>query len=121
MLRPALILLTAALLGAAAFWLFQQSGIACSCDNAHPAIVSGSPEAAARDKAAPYFEKLFRTDAKGVRAYLDQPKNGSSKDYWFIVFEPSRGKTWAGCAIPDPNAAWMAQVRKSDLKVMNAQ
>lgn len=115
-----LILLSAALLGAAAFFLFQKSQIACSSDNAHPAIVSGTPEAAARDKATPLFEKLFRTDMKGVRTYLDQPKSGGSNDYWFIVFEPSRGKTWAGCTIPDPNAAWMAQVRKSDLKVVNA-
>jgi hypothetical protein len=116
-----LILLTAAAAGAAGLWLFQTSQIACSNDSPHPPIISGTPEATALQKATPYFERLFRTDMKNVRTHLEQPSWADNNVYWFVVFEPSRGKTLAGCAIPDPKAAWMAQVRKSDLKIMNAE
>jgi hypothetical protein len=124
MLRPlttTLILLTAALCGAAGFWAFQKSQIACRNDSPHPQIQPGTPEDAAVRKAAPTYEKLFRTEMKNTRAHLEQPGWGDNKEFWFVVFEPARGKTLAGCPIFDPKAAWMAQVRKSDLKIMNAQ
>jgi hypothetical protein len=120
-LTTTLILLASAAAGAAGLWLFQQSGIACRNDNPHPQIKSGTPEAAALQKATPQYERLFRADMKNVRTHLEQPGWADNKEYWFVVFEPSRGKTLAGCAIPDPKAAWMAQVRKSDLKIMNAE
>jgi hypothetical protein len=120
-LTTAAILLASSAAGATSLWLFQQSGIACPADNTHPPIISGTPEATALQKATPYFERLFRTDMKTVRTHLEQPAWADNKEYWFVVFEPSRGKTLAGCAIPDPKAAWMAQVRKSDLKIMNAE
>ena len=120
-LRTPLILLAAALLGAAGFWAFQKSQIACSTDSPHPQIKPGTPEAAALQKASPVFERLFRIDMKNVRTHLEQPGWGDNKAYWYVVFEPSRGKTLAGCPIRDPKADWMAQVRKSDLRIMNAE
>lgn len=120
-LRTSLIMLSAALLGAAGFWAFQESQIACSNDSAHPQIKPGTPEAAALAKATPMFEKLFRADMKNTRTHLEQPGWGDNKTYWYVVFEPSRGRTLAGCPIRDPKSDWMAQVRKSDLKIMNAE
>ena len=120
-LTTALILLTAAAAGAGSLWLFQKSQIVCRNDSPHPQIQAGTPEATALQKATPVFERLFRTDMKNVRTHLEQPGWADNKEFWFVVFEPSRGKTLAGCAIPDPKAAWMAQVRKSDLKIMNAE
>lgn len=120
-LYTSLILISAAFAGAAGLWAFQKSQIACSNDSPHPPIAAGTPEDAALRKAAPLYEKLFRTEMKNTRAHLEQPAWGDNKEYWFVVFEPARGRTLAGCAIYDPKAAWMAQVRKSDLKVMNAQ
>jgi hypothetical protein len=120
-LTTSLILLTAAAAGAAGFWAFQKSQIACRNDSLFPQIKAGTPEAAALRKAAPLYEKLFRTEMKNARAHLEQPAWGDSTQFWFVVFEPMRGKTLAGCPIFDSNAAWMAQVRKSDLKVMNVE
>lgn len=119
-LTTSLILLTAALCGAAGFWAFQKSQIACSNDSTYPPIAAGTPEDAALRKAAPLYEKLFRTDMKNTRTHLELPGWGDNGAFWFVVFEPARGKTLAGCPIFDPKAAWMAQVRKSDLKIMNA-
>lgn len=120
-LRTTLIMLTAAACGAAGLWAFQKSQIACRNDSSHPPIQSGTPEEAALRKAAPLYEKLFRADMKYVRAHLEQPAWGDNKAFWFVVFVPSRGRTLAGCPIPDPNRAWMAQVRKSDLRIVNAE
>lgn len=120
-LTTTLILLSAAIAGAAGLWLFQESQIACRNDSPHPQIKAGTPEDAALRKATPLYEKLFRADMKYVRTHLEQPSWGDNKEFWFVVFEPSRGKTLAGCPIPDPKAAWMAQVRKSDLKIVNAE
>jgi hypothetical protein len=119
-LTTAAILLTSAVAGAAGLWLFQTSQVACRNDSPHPQIKPGTPEAAALQKATPQYERLFRIDMKNVRTHLEQPGWGDNKAYWYVVFEPSRGKTLAGCPIRDPKADWMAQVRKSDLKVMNA-
>jgi hypothetical protein len=120
-LTTSLILLSAALAGAGSLWAFQKSQIACSSDSPYPAIAAGTPGDAAVRKAAPTYEKLFRTEMKNTRTHLEQPGWGDNKEFWFVVFEPARGRTLAGCPIFDPKAAWMAQVRKSDLKIMNAQ
>ena len=120
-LRTSLVMISAALLGAAGFWAFQESQIACGNDSPHPQIKPGTPEAAALAKATPVFEKLFRADMTFVRTHLEQPGWGDNKQFWFVVFVPASGKTLAGCPIPDPNRAWMAQVRKSDLRIVNAE
>ena len=120
-LTTSLILIAAAAAGAAGFWVFQESQIACGNDSPHQQIKPGTPEAAALAKAAPMFEKLFRADMKFVRTHLEQPGWGDNKAFWFVVFVPASGKTLAGCPIPDPNRAWMAQVRKSDLRIVNAE
>lgn len=120
-LYTSLILISAAAAGAAGFWAFQKSQIACSNDSPHPQIQTGTPEAAALEKAMPVYEKLFRMDRKNTRTHLEQPAWGDNKQFWFVVFEPARGKTLAGCPIFDPKAGWMAQVRKSDLRIVNAE
>lgn len=120
-LTTTLIMLCAAAAGAAGFWAFQKSQIACRDESPYPQIQAGTPEDRALQKAMPVYERLFRTDRKNTRTHLEQPAWGDNEQFWFVVFVPSRGKTLAGCAIFDPKAAWMAQVRKSDLRIMNAE
>jgi hypothetical protein len=124
-----------ALVLAPVLWLagglfYVNTPLGCRMEEDHPPLVRGTAEYAAMEKATKYAPDWARTvssdGASSAYLYRPDPSKGydrqyvlESRDHWLIVFREQRKKSALGCVDSHVGGAWIAEVRKRDLAVMN--
>ncbi len=108
--------------------IYVNTPLGCHMEKSHPRLMRGTPEYAAMRRATQYAPQWAKAPDRGANPYLYQPDPGKgydrqytvkSRDHWLIVFPQQREKSALGCTDSHAGSAWIAEVRKRDLMVMN--
>ena len=108
---------------------YVNTPLGCRMEEEHPPLVPGTAEHVAMEKAekyAPAWARAVPADSGSAYLYRPDPSKGydrqyvlKSRDHWLIVFREQRKKSALGCVDSHIGGAWIAEVRKRDLVVVN--